>query len=41
MIAIMATFGEKALGDTDELSWWEAAVAGAATRQHIPIPDSG
>jgi hypothetical protein len=39
MIAIMATFGwEKALGDADELSWWEAAVAGAATRQHIPIP---
>jgi hypothetical protein len=39
MIGIMATFGwEKALGDADELSWWEAAVAGAATRQHIPIP---
>jgi hypothetical protein len=39
MIGIMATFGwEKALGGTDELSWWEAAVAGAATRQHIPIP---
>jgi hypothetical protein len=42
LIGIMATFGwEKALGGTDELSWWEAAVAGAATRQHIPIPDSG
>jgi hypothetical protein len=39
LIGIMATFGwEKALGDTDELSWWQAAVAGAATRQHIPIP---
>jgi hypothetical protein len=39
MIGIMATFGwEKALGDADELSWWEAAVAGAAIRQHIPIP---
>ena len=42
LIAIMATFGwEKALGGTDELSWWEATVTGAATRQHIPIPDTG
>ena len=42
LIGIMATFGwEKALGDIDQLSWWEAAVAGAATRQHIPIMDSG
>jgi hypothetical protein len=39
LIGVMATFGwEKALGDADELSWWEAAAAGAATRQHIPIP---
>jgi hypothetical protein len=39
MIGIMATLGwEKALGDTDELSWWEAEVANAAARQHIPIP---
>jgi hypothetical protein len=39
MIGIMATFGwGKALGGTGELPWWEAAVAGAATRQHIPIP---
>jgi Phosphotransferase enzyme family len=39
LIGIMATFGwEKALGDADELSWWEARVAGAAARQHIPIP---
>ncbi len=38
MIGIMATFGwEKALGETGELSWWEATVTGAATRQHIPI----
>jgi hypothetical protein len=37
MIGIMATFGwEKALGDARELSWWEATVAEAATRQHIP-----
>jgi hypothetical protein len=39
MIGVMATFGwEKALGDTGELSWWEATAAGAATRQRIPIP---
>ncbi|HTQ89910.1 MAG TPA: phosphotransferase [Streptosporangiaceae bacterium] len=39
LIGIMATFGwEKALGDADELSWWEAQVAVAATRQHIPLP---
>jgi hypothetical protein len=29
----MATFGwEKALGDDDELRWWERAVADASTR---------
>ena len=39
LIGIMATFGwEKALGDAGELAWWEARVAGAAARQHIPIP---
>ena len=39
LIGIMATFGwEKALGDAGELSWWEARVAEAAARQHIPIP---
>ena len=39
MIGIMATFSwEKALGDFDELSWWEATAAGAAARQHFPIP---
>jgi hypothetical protein len=39
MIGIMATFSwEKALGDASELSWWEAQVADAAARQHIPIP---
>jgi hypothetical protein len=38
MIGVMATFGwEKALGDAGELSWWEAAVAAAATRQRIPV----
>jgi uncharacterized protein YqeY len=37
VIGIMATFGwEKALGDADELSWWEATVAEAAARQGIP-----
>jgi hypothetical protein len=42
LIAIMATFGwEKALGDADELSWWEAQVAGAAARQHIGIGVAG
>ena len=39
LIATMATFSwEKALGDARELSWWEATVADAAARQHIPIP---
>ena len=39
IIGIMATFGwEKALGDAGELSWWEGAVANAATRQRIPVP---
>jgi Phosphotransferase enzyme family len=42
LIGIMATFGwEKALGDAAELSWWEATVTGAATRQHIAIPRAG
>ena len=39
LIGIMATFGwEKALGEAAELTWWEAAVTGAAARQHISIP---
>jgi hypothetical protein len=39
LIGIMATFGwEKALGDAGELSWWEAQVADAVTRQHLPLP---
>jgi hypothetical protein len=39
MIGIMATFSwEKALGDAGELSWWQARVADAATRQRIPVP---
>ncbi|HYB19034.1 MAG TPA: hypothetical protein VEF71_26695 [Streptosporangiaceae bacterium] len=39
IIGIMAAFGwEKALGDAAELSWWEHAAAGAATRQRIPVP---
>ena len=38
LIGIMATFGwEKALGDADELSWWEAQVGDAAARQHIAL----
>jgi hypothetical protein len=33
LIGVMATFGwEKALGDDDELRWWERAVADASTR---------
>jgi hypothetical protein len=36
VIGIMATFGwEKALGDAEELRWWERAVAGAAARRGI------
>jgi hypothetical protein len=39
LIGIMATFGwEKALGDQDELSWWEARVAAAAARRHLSFP---
>jgi Phosphotransferase enzyme family len=39
LIGIMATFGwEKALGDANELSWWEARVAEAVARQHIRLP---
>ena len=39
LIGIMATFGwEKALGDQDELAWWEARVAAAAARQHLSFP---
>jgi aminoglycoside phosphotransferase (APT) family kinase protein len=39
LIGIMATFGwEKALGDADELSWWEARVAEAVARQHLRLP---
>jgi hypothetical protein len=38
MIGIMATFGwEKALGDADELKWWEDAVARAAARRGIAV----
>ena len=38
LIGTMATFSwEKALGDARELSWWEARIADAAARQHIPI----
>jgi len=36
VIGIMATFGwEKALGDADELAWWENRVAEAAARRGI------
>jgi hypothetical protein len=42
MIGVMATFGwEKALGDGDELSWWDRTVAAAAGRLGIRIPASG
>lgn len=36
MIGVMATFGwEKALGDDDELAWWDLRCAGAAARLGI------
>jgi hypothetical protein len=39
LIAIMATFGwEKALGDSDELSWWEDRVTEALRNQHLALP---
>jgi hypothetical protein len=38
LIAIMSTFGwEKALGDDDELRWWEQAVAKSIDRQGIRL----
>jgi hypothetical protein len=41
MIGIMAMFGwEKALGDEDELRWWERQVAEAAHRQRVDLPHS-
>jgi hypothetical protein len=41
MIGIMVTFGwEKALGDEDELRWWEHRVLEAARRQAIHLPPS-
>ena len=39
LVAIMVTFGwEKALGDEDELRWWERQVAGAVDRLAIDLP---
>jgi hypothetical protein len=39
MIGIMATFGwEKALGDEDELRWWEDRVHTAIRRQRVDVP---
>ncbi len=39
MIGIMAVFGwEKALGDEDELRWWERQVAEALHRQRVDLP---
>jgi hypothetical protein len=39
VIGITATFGwEKALGDEEELRWWERRVAEAAHRQRIDLP---
>lgn len=38
MVAMMATFGwEKALGDDEELRWWERRVADAVDRHGLPI----
>ena len=38
----MATFGwEKALGDEDELRWWERRVAEAVARQRLDLPAAG
>ena len=38
----MATFGwEKALGDADELDWWESRVAEAAARRGIAAGQAG
>jgi hypothetical protein len=40
LVAIMATFGwEKALGDDDELSWWEDRVAGALSRHQLALSE--
>jgi hypothetical protein len=42
MIGIMATFGwEKALGDADELGWWQDRVAAAAGRRGITAHGAG
>ena len=39
LIGIMATFGwEKALGDDEELAWWESSVAEALGRQGLSLP---
>jgi hypothetical protein len=41
-IGIMATFGwEKALGDADELAWWQDRVAGAAARRGTGVGQAG
>jgi len=38
-IGMMATFGwEKALGDDDELRWWERHVSTAVERQGLRVP---
>jgi len=42
MIGIMATFGwEKALGDAEELGWWQRRVAEAAARRGIAAGQAG
>jgi hypothetical protein len=42
LVGIMATFGwEKALGDEDELMWWEQAVEEALARLDLPITTPG
>ncbi|MBV9660895.1 MAG: phosphotransferase [Acidimicrobiales bacterium] len=40
LAAIMVTFGwEKALGDEDELRWWETHVTQAVARQGVDLPE--
>jgi aminoglycoside phosphotransferase (APT) family kinase protein len=39
LLAIMVTFGwEKAMGDADELAWWEAQVGDALHHQGLALP---
>jgi Phosphotransferase enzyme family len=41
MVGIMAAFGwEKAIGDRQELEWWDQRVAEAARRQAVQVPET-